>query len=223
MYYFFGDKSKENSHTNKKIQNLHVYNAIQKEGKSVMQNESSELNSSRVLPQVKGKITEQMKKSLERIPIRNLQGNFSVSQPGVQHNFKTTENESNTNSNVGKAWTNATIKVHHNKKANHTTILKHSNRTFKVVKSKTLRTKTYTKGKPAIDIFQYWLDAGEFHCENESEMEAFPKFMHIQDIIIDRRLGSAPSGGERVTDVLRQKEAKEFVKMRPGFFEVSTA
>ena len=83
-----------------------------------------------------------------------------------------------------------------------------------------LHNTTYSKTGPPVPLFQEWLDTGEFHCEKESELEGYPKFMRIKNIIIDRKFGSSPPGGERVSDVPHQKESMEFVKMRPGFFEV---
>ena len=127
-----------------------------------------------------------------------------------------------------KPHTNKIIKD--NKKADRT--FKFNNSTFQRITNKTrkvssvpsrkslLHNTTYSKTGPPVPLFQEWLDTGEFHCENESELEGYPKFMRIKNIIINRKFGSSPPGRERVSDVLRQKESMEFVKMRPGFFEV---
>ena len=107
---------------------------------------------------------------------------------------------------------------------NNSTFRRISNNTRKVSAMRrsrsSLHNTTYSKIGPPVPLFQEWLDTGEFHCEKESELEGYSKFMRIKNIVIDRKFGSCPSGGERVTDVLRQKEATEFIKMRPGFFEV---
>ena len=140
-------------------------------------------------------------------------------------NYKSTsENGDKFQTSTTKPHANKTIKE--NMKSDRTSII--NNSTFGRISNNSamrrfrssLHNTTYSKTGPPVPLFQEWLDTGEFHCEKDSELEGYPKFMRIKNIVIDRKFGSCPSGGERVSGVLRQKEAAEFVKMRPGFFEV---
>ena len=233
--YLLDGYNSDNSYNDRNTGNLYIHNPTHGEQEPILHDGNSEQNITNFNTTLKSagvkrnnsnetKVGKLLKQTVfDKTPICTLQENVSVSQQSVQNHSTILANASFTNSHLPQQkLLDSTFNKLLNESGKHQVLINHWNQISKVKALKIkLHTKTYTKGGPPVDLFQYWLDTGEIHCEKESELEAFPKFVRIKNIIIDRRLGTAPSGGERVADVLRQKEAKEFVKMRPGFFEVN--
>ena len=96
-------------------------------------------------------------------------------------------------------------------------ILTHKSRNFTTVLSRSL----FTSDRDSVELFSYWHEEGEVMCESGSRFEYFPSHVRICNILLDRHHARAPLGGENVTEVLNQTEANEFLKLTPGFFQVS--